>query len=145
MIVEVVRGRVPGFTEGLNNFVDVRDVARGMLLVHDRGRIGERYILGGENRSYREIFEVIASVAGVRPPRIRAPWLLAMALGRLGDLQEALTGREPPLNTVQARYGYTTRFQFSSEKARRELGYTAGPIEPAIADALAFFRAHGMV
>lgn len=145
LIVEVVRGRVPGWTEGLNDFVDVRDVARGMLLVHDRGRAGERYILGGERLSYREIFERIAAVAGVRAPAWRAPRLLALALGWLGDLQERATGREPLINSVQARYGYVRSYVFSSDKARTELGYTSGPIEPAIRDAIAFFREVGML
>lgn len=145
LIVEIVRGRIPGTTDGINNFVDVRDVARGILGVHDRGRIGERYILGGEELTYRAIVERVAREAGVRAPRHRAPRWLAMLGGRLGDLQEALTGREPLLNSVSARYAYTTRFRFSSDRARNELGYTSGPIEPAIRDAIAFFRQYGIL
>ncbi|MEQ1502345.1 MAG: NAD-dependent epimerase/dehydratase family protein [Myxococcota bacterium] len=145
VIVEVVRGRVPGYTDGINNFVDVRDVARGMIAVHDRGETGERYILGRESATWGELFRTIARVAGVRPPRFRVPRWATLALGRLGDLQERLTDAEVPLNSVQARYAWTTAFQFSSERARTELGYTAGPIEPAIADAIAFFRSVGIL
>ena len=145
LLVEIVRGRMPGTTDGINNFVDVRDVARGLLAVHDRGRIGERYILGGHEMTYRELVHRVAVVAGVRAPRHHAPRWLALLGGRLGDLQEALTGREPLLNSMSARYAYTTRFRFSSERARNELGYTSGPIEPAIRDAIAFFRQYGIL
>jgi dihydroflavonol-4-reductase len=130
---------------GDQNFVDVRDVARGILLVHDKGTIGERYILGGDNRTYREFMELVATLAGVPPPPRRAPKWLAWSLGRFGDLQELVTGREPLLNSVAARYAYTTSFHFSSERARTELGYTSGPIEPAIRDAIAFFRQYGIL
>lgn len=143
MIVDIVRGRVPGWTPGFNNFVDVRDVARGMVLAWKRGQTGRRYILGGENLCYRDAFARIAAVAGVAAPRRRVPRWLAMMIGRFGDLQERVTGREPLINSGAARYGYCTTFQFSSERARRELGYAPGPIEPAIADALAWFREHG--
>lgn len=145
MIVEVVRGNVPGWTPGKNNFVDVRDVARGMIAAAERGRAGERYILGGENMTYREIMERIAEVAGVRPPRLPAPRPIAAALGLAGDLAERLNGKEPLLNSVTVGYGFTDRFIFSSEKAKAELGYAPGPIEPAIGAALAWFRARGMV
>lgn len=145
VIVEVVRGRVPGGTDGVNNFVDVRDVARGMVLAHDKGRSGERYILGNRSYTYREIFEVIAGVAGVRPPRWRIPRWASAAAGLAGDLQEWATGREPTLNSVQVRYAVSTAFQFSSARAAAELGWTAGPIEPAIADAITFFRAYGIL
>jgi dihydroflavonol-4-reductase len=143
MIVDLVRGRVPGWTPGFNNFVDVRDVARGMILAWQRGQRGRRYILGGENLCYRDMFARIAAIAGVRPPRRQVPRWLAMMIGRFGDLQERVTGREPLINSVAAGYGYCTTFQFSSERARAELGYAPGPIEPAITDALAWFRERG--
>jgi dihydroflavonol-4-reductase len=66
-------------------------------------------------------------------------------VGWAGDLQESLSGTEPLLNSVTVRYGYCDTFRFTSAKAERELGYTAGPMEPAVADALAWFRAAGMV
>jgi dihydroflavonol-4-reductase len=145
MIVSVVSGKVPGWTPGMNNFVDVRDVARGMLLVWQKGRRGERYILAGENLSYKEAFERIATVAGVEPPRRRIPRPLAAVFGRFGDLGERFTGREPLINTVTVGYGFCQDFIFSSAKAQRELGYRAGPIEPAIRDAISWFRDHGFL
>jgi dihydroflavonol-4-reductase len=145
MIVTIARRRVPGYTGGANNFVDVRDVARGMILAWQKGKRGERYILGGENLPYKEAFARIARVAGVQPPRLSLPRLLATPIGWAGDLAEKLTGKEPSINSVTVDWGYCTRFQFSSDKARRELGYTTGPLEPAIADALTWFRQQRMV
>ena len=144
MIIKVVQRKVPGWTEGYNNFVDVCDVARGMLAAWQQGRRGERYILGGHDMTYREVFERIAKVAGVRPPRLRIPLPIAKLVGRVGDAIEA-RGREPLVNSTQIRYAYTDKFRFASQKASKELGYAYGPLEPAIADALGWFRQHGMV
>src|SRR5262249_14010103 len=129
---------------GYNNFVDVRDVARGMIAAWQRGRRGERYILTAHDMTYRGLFEVAARVAGVAPPRLPAPRALAWLLGKWGDVVES-RGREPTVNSVQARYAYTDRFRFTCAKAQRELGYTYGPLERAIADALQWFRAHQML
>lgn len=145
LIVKVVRGTAPGWTPGLNNFVDARDVARGMLLAWEKGRRGERYILGGENMSYREVFARIARVAEVVPPMRRVPRPVARLLGWAGDLQETLAGSEPLLNSSTIGFAYCERYHFTSEKARGELGYSPGPIEPAITDAIAWFRARGML
>jgi dihydroflavonol-4-reductase len=146
LIVDVARRQVPGWTLGLNNFVDVRDVVRGMIAAWQRGRRGERYILGGHNMTYRDIMHTIARVAGVRPPRLRVPRLLARAMGAAGDVSERLrAGRRPFINSVVVRYAYTTRFQFASDKAMAALDYRFGPIETAIGDALAWFRSRGML
>lgn len=145
MIVGVVQGQSPGYTTGANNFVDVRDVARGMILAWQKGRSGERYILGGHNLPYKEIFARIAHVAGIAPLTWSVPWPLAYAAGLFGDLQQWITGKEPLINSGAVRWGYTSTFQFSSAKAERDLGYSFGPIEPAIDDAIAWFRAHGIL
>ncbi len=142
LIVDVAKRRVPGTTPGYNNFVDVRDVARGMIAAWQRGRRGERYILAGHDMTYAEAFRTIARVAGVAPPRFGIPRGAAWLVGKWGDLVER-RGKEPLVNSTQIRYAYTDRFRFKSDKAARELGYTFGPIEPAIRDALAWFRANG--
>jgi dihydroflavonol-4-reductase len=144
LIVDVVRRKVPGWTPGYNNFVDVRDVARGMIAAWHRGDRGERYILAGHDMTYGHVMREIARVAGVKPPRFRVPHPAAWVLGKVGDLIEA-RGREPLVNSTQIRYAYTDRFRFKSEKATRELGYTISPLEPAIRDAIAWFRANRML
>lgn len=144
LIVDVARRRVPGWTTGYNNFVDVRDVARGMIAAWERGRRGERYILAGHELTYGEAMRTIARVAGVASPRFRIPRPLARVVGAWGDLVER-RGGEPLLNSTQIRYAYTQQFRFRSSKAAQELGYQISPLEPAIADALAWFRAHQML
>lgn len=144
LILEVVHGRIPGMTTGSNCFVDVRDVATSMVAAAERGRRGERYILGGTNLSYVEVFGLIAQVAGVRPPRFTLPRGLAMAAGLLGDLHEALSDGEPFLNRSTVAWGYEPGFRFDSAKARAELGHRARPVEEGVRAALDWFAAHGM-
>jgi len=142
LIVDLVRGRVPGWTPGYNNFVDARDVARGMIAAWQRGRRGERYILAGHDMMYRDVMQRIAEVAGTRPPRLRVPRPAAWLFGKWGDLVER-TGREPVVNSMQIRYAYTDRFRFHSDKAARELGYQVRPLEATLRDAIDWFRTHG--
>lgn len=144
LIVDVVRGKVPGLTPGRNNFVDVRDVARGMILVAEKGRTGQRYILGGENVTYGEITERIARIAGARVPTWKIPRALSMPVGWIGDLREAL-GAQPLISSVTLGFAYCPDFVFSSDKARRELGYKTGPVDDAIRAAIAWFREQGML
>ncbi len=144
MIVKVVKRRIPGLTPGYNNFVDVRDVARGMIAAWERGRRGERYILAGHDLTYAALFTLVAKLAGVKPPRFHIPHRLAQLLGHVGDFIER-RGGDPVVSSTQIGYAYTDRFRFRSDKAARELGYTISPLEPAITDALAWFRAHRML
>jgi dihydroflavonol-4-reductase len=144
MIVDVVRRRMPGWTPGYNNFVDVRDVARGMIAAWQLGKRGERYILAGHDMTYGDIMRTIAKVAGVKPSRFRIPEPVAKLVGKWGDFVEK-RGKEPLVNSTQIRYAYTDKFRFKSDKAARELGYQVSPIEPAIGDAIAWFRANQML
>ncbi|MCK6502084.1 NAD-dependent epimerase/dehydratase family protein [Myxococcota bacterium] len=144
LILEVVHGRFPGMTTGSNCFVDVRDVATSMVAAAERGRRGERYILGGQNLTYVEVFGRIAQVAGVRPPRFALPRWLSMAAGLLGDVQERLSDAEPFLNRSTVAWGYEPGFRFDSAKARAELGHQARPVEEGLRAALDWFSAHGM-
>jgi dihydroflavonol-4-reductase len=144
LIVSLARREVPGWTPGYNNFADVRDVARGMIAAWQRGRRGERYFLGGHEMTYRDFFRTVAKVVGVAPPRFYMPYFAARVVGRLGDRREA-KGKPALANSTQVRYAYTSRFRFTAAKAQRELAYEIHPLEPAIADAVAWFRARGML
>lgn len=144
LLLELYRGKIPALTPGTNSFVDVRDVARGMVLAAQRGRPGERYILAGHNLRYDQAFPMFAEWLGVKPPRLRLPLALSLPLGWLGDLGERLGEREPLLNSATVRFGYCGDFRFSSAKAEKELGYRVGPLEPAVRDAMAWFKARGM-
>jgi dihydroflavonol-4-reductase len=143
-VLEVAKGKTPGKSPGFNNFVDARDVARGMVLTWQKGRTGERYILGGENEEYGRMMDRVAKVAGVKPPRFYFPQWLAAPIGWVGDLQE-LMGGNPMLTSIALRHAWGKRFIFTSAKAEKELGYTHGPLEDAIRDGLAWFKQAGML
>ncbi len=145
MIIDVARRKVPGYPPGFNNFVDVRDVAHGLVLALERGKRGERYILGGENLAYRDVFTRIALAAGVGPPWFALPRPIARLFALLGDVQERWFDREPLLNSGAVAWGFCMTFQFSSKKAERELGYTHRPIDEGIAAAIAYFRRTGVL
>jgi dihydroflavonol-4-reductase len=115
-----------------------------MIAAWQRGRRGERYILAGHDMTYGDAFGTIARVAGVKPPRLRVPRPAAWLFGMWGDLVERVGG-EPVVNSMQIRYAFTDRFRFKGDKAARELGYQVSPIEPAIRDAIDWFRGHGML
>jgi dihydroflavonol-4-reductase len=126
MIAGVASGRIRGFvaTTGLN-LVDVRDVARGHALALEDGRVGERYLLGGVNLPLAELFAAIADLAGRSRPRLRVPYAVALAAGRAGIV-----------NADEVRLARLPMY-FSSGKAENLLGYKAGPVEPALARAVA--------
>ena len=144
LIVEIANRRVPYWTPGYNNFADVYEVARGMIAAWFNGKRGERYILGGQELTYRDFTERVAWVTGVDPPRRRLPYSVAWIAGKAGDLLE-ITGRETTVNSISVRYAFTNRYRFRSDKAVRELAYVVGPIEPAIRNAVTWFRTRGMI
>lgn len=143
MILELASGRIFGSTSGTTNVVDVRDVCRGMIAAWRKGRAGERYILGGDNLTYDALFAIIASELGRKPPRFTFPDAVVRLSGRLGDLGERVLGKELDLNSAVTTYAVCEGYRFSSEKAKRELGYTLSPICDAIREAIAWQRARG--
>ena len=129
MVRRVASGRYRAtLRSGGLNLVDVRDVARGHVLALERGRAGERYILGGVDLTLAEVFALIAAAASRPPPRLRLPYAAARAMAGLG----LANGHEVALARLPA--------WFSSAKAERELGYTHAPVEPAIERAVAAFK-----
>lgn len=130
------RGRLPICFGGGNNFVDVRDVADGMLRAAERGRPGERYLLTGTNRSLTTFFGELARVAGRTIPRLRLPTALAPVVAALG---EKFTRRGPPALTASQARMLPYFMYFNCAKARRELQYEARPLRATLADAYAFW------
>jgi dihydroflavonol-4-reductase len=91
------------------------------------------------------MFRIIARVAGVAPLTWAVPRVAASVIGAFGDVQHRLTGKEPLITSNSMRWAYCSTFQFSSAKAAADLGYTHGPLDVAVADAIAWFRTHGML
>ncbi len=144
MILDAAAGRMPAYIDTGLNIVHVDDVAEGHVLALERGRIGERYVLGGANMTLLEILTLVADVAGGRPPFIRLPepvvWPVALAMEGLARL----IAFEPMMTRAHLKMARKRMF-FSSAKAIAELGYQARPARGAVEDAVAWFRANGML
>jgi dihydroflavonol-4-reductase len=144
IIVEAAMGKVPAFVDTGLNLAHVDDVAEGHLLALDKGRIGERYILGGQDVALRQMLADIAALTGRKAPTLNLPRGPLYPLASLFEAVAQVTGREPML-TVDALNMSKRHMFFTSAKAELELGYTARPYREAVADALAWFRAQGYV
>jgi dihydroflavonol-4-reductase len=142
IIVEAARGRMPGFVDTGLNLVHVDDAAAGHLAALRRGRIGERYILGGENVHLGNMLADIAQIVGRRPPRLRLPIAAVYPLALGAEVWARWSGREPFATRDGLRMARHHMF-FSDAKARRDLGYASRPYREGIADAIAWFRAAG--
>ena len=144
MIADAAAGRMPAYVETGLNIVHVDDVAEGHLLAFERGVIGERYILGGEDMSLRDLFALVSEAAGVRPPRIRLSQSVLWPVAVASEWASRGFGIEPRVTREMLAMSKKKMF-FSSEKARRELGYAPRPAREAVADAVRWFREQGML
>ncbi|WP_019948141.1 NAD-dependent epimerase/dehydratase family protein [Hymenobacter aerophilus] len=140
LLLEIVRGKVPGYPPGGKNYVHVRDVAQATVNALNLGRVGESYILGNENLSYHEAFTLMADLLNVSAPRWPLPAGLAQLYGRLCDLQTRLTGRPARLNAAMTAVANDGHY-FAVDKARRELALPQTPVAQAITEAFAWFQA----
>jgi dihydroflavonol-4-reductase len=142
IIVDFARGGLPAFVDTGLNLVDVRDVALGHLQAAEKGRIGERYILGGENLTLSQILERLSPMANRPAPKTQIPYAVAYAFGALSTAWASVTGKEPraPLDGVRM----AKKKMFASHaKASRELGYRPGPVDDALRRAFEWFRDNG--
>jgi len=144
IIVEAASGRMPAYLDTGLNLVHVDDVADGHLLALDKGRIGETYILGGQNATLAQMLFAIAQLVGRKPPRWQLPRGPLYTLAYAAEAVARITGREPFL-TVDALDMSKHHMFFASTKAETELGYHARPYAEALADALQWFREAGYV
>src|SRR5262245_45859664 len=145
LVVEAASGRMPAYVHTGLNVVHVDDVAAGHLMAYKQGAIGENYILGGENRTLRWILQTIAEITGQTPPRIRLPhWFVTPIAYITEGMTHVLGGGEPMLTVDGVRMSRKLMY-FSSEKARRELGYAPRPAVEALRDAIEWFYKHGYV
>jgi len=144
IIVRFGSGRMPGYVETGLNLVDVADVVRGHLLAYERGVTGERYILGGENLDLLALLERLAPLVGRPAPRLRIPYPVALAYAALAESIATLRGVQPEVEVEAVRMSRQRMF-YDIAKARETLGYTPGPLAPALEAAVAWFREHGML
>jgi dihydroflavonol-4-reductase len=142
LIVEAARGQMPAFVETGLNIVHVDDIAEGHIAAAENGRIGERYILGGENMALAEILAEVARAVGRRPPWLRVPHGALFPVAAAAELAARFTGRDPFITLDGVRMS-RKKMYFSSKKAVHELGYTPRPARAAIVDAVRWFGANG--
>lgn len=141
--IKVAQGRFPFYTSGGVSIVSVHDVVDAVLAARQKGRVGERYIVSGENITIRELFERIAGLAGVRPPGIYLPDPVVRSLGLLGDLLERL-GRKGPLNSENAWTSILFHW-FDHSKARAELGFNPRPAQEALKESIEWMKENGIL
>jgi len=143
MIIDFLRGRMPAYVDTSLTLVDVDDVAAGHLLAAERGRVGERYILGGEILSLKELLDLLAELADMPRVRWRVPHALALAWGYVDVARAALDRRYTPVATPTSARLSRQRECFVSGKAVRELGFPQTPAREALRKAIDYFRANG--
>lgn len=142
IIVDFLRGKLPAFVDTGLNLVDVRDTALGHLQAGERGRVGERYILGCENLTLQEILARLGEIAGKPAPKMKVPYVIAYAAGTISTAWAGITGRTPlaPLEGVKMA---RKKMFVSHAKAAHELGFSPGPVNTALTRAVEWFRANG--
>jgi dihydroflavonol-4-reductase len=144
IIVDAAMGKIPVYVDTGLNVVHVNDVAEGHLLAFEKGKIGERYILGGENLTLKELLTIVAELVGRRPPSIQIPHAVTIPIGYIAETWCRVFGGEPIATGDAARMARKKMF-YSSDKAKRDLGYAPRPAREAIADSLAWFKQNGYI
>ena len=144
MIIDIANKEMPGYIEGGVNIIDVEDVARGHILAAKKGRVGERYLFGNENMSVSDYFRLISEVAGVKPPKIKIPYYLAIALGYMFELGAYITKKPPVTTASEVKIGRKYEF-YDCSKAVKELGLPQTPIRASIERAINWFRENGYI
>ena len=144
VILDAASGRMPAYVDTGLNIVHVDDVAEGHLLARDRGRPGERYILGGADMSLKDILAMVASLCGRKPPSVRLPRAVVYPIALVSEALSRVTRAEPRVTLDGLRMSRKHMY-FSSRKAEDELGYRSRPADRAIADAIGWFRSHGRI
>jgi dihydroflavonol-4-reductase len=144
ILVDFLNGKMPAYVDTGLNIVPVEDVAAGHLLAAEKGRMGERYILGARNMTLKQILEALSAITGRPAPSVRLPHAVALAAGYGAELFSRLTGREPQIPVEGVKMSRHRMF-VESDKAERELGYRASSVEAALERAVRWYEEHGYI
>jgi dihydroflavonol-4-reductase len=144
LIVDFLNGKMPGYVETGLNFAGVEDVATGHLLAAERGKSGERYLLGGENLSLKQMLDILAQVTGLPAPRLKIPHAIALGYAYTENIFSRMLGREPQIPVEGVKIARHNMFVDVS-KAQRELGYAPGPVAAAFERAVRWYEENGYV
>jgi dihydroflavonol-4-reductase len=145
IVVDFLKKKFPAYVDTGLNLVDVTECARGHIAALEKGRRGERYILGGENLTLKQILDKLAAITGLPSPSVRVPYVLALATGVVDEvITGRIRGREPRATIDAVRMGRKKMF-VSSAKAERELGWKLLAVDNALRRAVEWFRGNGYV
>ncbi len=144
IIVDFLSGKMPAYVDTGLNVAAVEDVAAGHLLAAEKGRIGERYILGARNMTLKEILDALSTITGRPAPRVRLPHAFALAAGYADEWFSRIAGREPQIPVEGVKMSRHRMF-VESDKAERELGYKPAPVEAALERAVRWYEQHGYI
>jgi dihydroflavonol-4-reductase len=143
IVVDFLKRKFPAYVETGLNLVDATECARGHVQALEKGRRGERYILGGENLTLKQILDRLAAITGLKSPTVKLPYVFALATGVVDELVTGrILGREPRATIDAVRMGRKMMF-VSSAKAERELGWRTVPVDGALLRSVEWFRANG--
>lgn len=142
IIIDTLNRKMPAYVDTGLNVAHVDDVAQGHLLAYEKGGIGEKYILGGEDMTLKEILEEICVISNLKPPTIKLPHNLILPVAWFAEQWSRISGKEPVATVDSIRMARKKMF-FSSSKAERQLGYRSRPARDAISDAIDWFRENG--
>ncbi|MDP3182678.1 MAG: NAD-dependent epimerase/dehydratase family protein [Desulfobaccales bacterium] len=143
MIVDFLKRRMPAYLETGLNLIHVKDVARGHLLAQARGQTGKKYILGHQNLSLSQIFQMLAEISGRPAPRVKLPYWPVLAMAYVNEWWATNISRRPPRMPVTAIRMARKYMYFDNTRAREELGLCLTPVPQALKDAVTWFREHG--
>jgi dihydroflavonol-4-reductase len=145
IVVDFLKKKFPAYVDTGLNLVDVTECARGHVTALEKGKSGERYILGGENLTLKQILDKLGAITGLPSPKVKVPYLLALATGVVDEMVTGrLLGREPRATIDAVRMGRKKMF-VTSAKAERELGWKSLPVEDALCRAATWFQKNGYV
>jgi dihydroflavonol-4-reductase len=145
IVVDFLKGKFPAYVETGLNLVDVRECALGHIAAMEKGKSGERYILGGENLTLKQILDKLGAISGLPSPKVKLPYFVAYAAGFVDQtVSGRLLGREPRATVETVRMG-KKKMWASSDKAERELGWKPVPADNALRRAVEWFRANSYV
>jgi dihydroflavonol-4-reductase len=142
IILDFLKGKMPAYVDTGLNVAAVEDIAAGHLLAAEKGRIGERYILGARNMTLKQILDALSGITGRPAPRVRLPHAVALAAGYADQLFSRLAGREPQIPVEGVKMSRHRMF-VESDKAARELGYQPTSVEAALERAVRWYELHG--
>jgi len=145
IVLDFLKRKFPAYVETGLNLVDVRDCARGHVAALEKGKSGERYILGGENLTLKQILDKLAAITGLSSPRVKLPYIFAFATGIIDEtINGRMLNKEPRATVDAVRMGKKMMFA-TSAKAERELGWKIVPVDDALRRAVVWFRDNGYV